>query len=82
MGKPVIVSDFGGLPELVEDGRTGYITEAGNIPDLTKKIRKMSQFRLDSAYISSKAANAYSADQYAEHVIDIYKILISRGSKH
>ena len=82
LGKPVIVSDFGGLPELVEDGRTGYITEAGNIPDLTKKIRKMSQFRLDSAYISSKAANAYSADQYAEHVIDIYKILISRGSKH
>lgn len=30
--KPVIVTDVGGLPDVVEDGRTGYIVEPGN-PD-------------------------------------------------
>ena len=77
LGRPVIVSDYGGLPELVEDGITGYIIKAGNVPDLTEKIRKMSHSGMDSAYISEKAAQAYSADLYAEHVIGIYEKLIS-----
>lgn len=75
LGRPAIVSDYGGLPELVEDGITGYITEAGNVSDLTEKIRKMSETDMDSAYISNQAAQAYSADQYAEHVIEIYEKL-------
>lgn len=76
LGRPVIVSDYGGLPELVEDGITGYISEAGNVFDLTEKIRKMSHSKMDYAYISSKAINAYSSNLYAEHIIDIYKKLI------
>lgn len=75
LGRPAIVSDYGGLPELVEDGRTGYITEAGNVHDLTRKIRKMSHSQMDSAYISSRAAQAYSADLYAQHIIEIYERL-------
>ena len=75
LGRPAIVSDYGGLPELVEDGKTGFITEAGNAFDLTEKIEKMSQSGMDSAYIFNKAANAYSADLYAEHIIGIYEKL-------
>ena len=75
LGRPAIVSDYGGLPELVEDGRTGYITEAGNVSDLAEKIRKMSHFGMDSAYISNLAAHTYSADLYAEHIIEIYEKL-------
>ena len=78
LGRSVIVSDYGGLPELVEDGITGYIVEAGNIPDLTEKIRKMSLSGMDSAHISDQAACAYSADLYAERVIGIYEKLILR----
>ena len=73
LGRPAIVSDYGGLPELVEDGRTGFITKAGNISDLTEKIREMSHSEIDFAYISNKAALAYSADLYAEHIIEIYE---------
>ena len=75
MGRPAIVSDYGGLPELVENGRTGYIIEAGSVADLTGKIREMSHSQMDSAYISNKAAHEYSADLYAEHIIDIYEKL-------
>lgn len=77
LGRPVIVSDYGGLPELVEDGRTGYILKAGNVIDLTEKIRKMSNSGMDSAYISDKAARAYSANLYTEHIIKIYEKLLS-----
>ena len=76
LGRPAIVSDYGGLPELVEDGRTGFIVKAGDVSDLTEKIRSMSDARMDSGYITDKAARAYSADLYAEHVIGIYEGLI------
>ena len=77
LGRPAIVSDYGGLPELVEDGRTGYIIKSGNVSDLTDKIQEMSKSQMDSAYISQKAAQAYSADLYAEHIVGIYEKLIS-----
>jgi glycosyltransferase involved in cell wall biosynthesis len=41
MGKPVIASNLGGLPELVEDGKTGILFEAGDIENLRKKIKHL-----------------------------------------
>lgn len=73
LGRPAIVSDQGGLPELVEDGKSGYIAKSGDVSDLTEKIRKMSQIPMDAAYISHQAERAYSAEQYAEHMIKIYE---------
>lgn len=35
---PVIASRLGGIPELVEDGHTGYLFEAGNARDLARKM--------------------------------------------
>lgn len=36
---PVVGSNVGGIPELIEQGRTGEIFESGNPDDLEKKIR-------------------------------------------
>lgn len=36
--KPVIGSKIGGIPELVVDGETGYLFEAGNADDLREKL--------------------------------------------
>ena len=76
LGRPAIVSEYGGLPELVEDGRTGYITQAGNVSDVTEKIRIMAHSQMNSSYISNMAAHDYSADLYAEHLIEIYEKII------
>lgn len=38
-GTPVVASRIGGIPELVQDGKTGYLFEAGNAKDLEKKLR-------------------------------------------
>lgn len=42
MGKPVIVTAIGGLPEVVSDGETGIIVEAKNSKALASAISKLS----------------------------------------
>ena len=39
LGVPVIGSNMGGIPELIEDGKTGLIFDAGDAQALTDKIR-------------------------------------------
>lgn len=38
-GKPVIASNLGGLPNVVEDGKTGLLYRSGDVSDLVEKIR-------------------------------------------
>ena len=37
-GLPVIASNIGGLPEVVIDGKTGFLIDPENIDDLTEKL--------------------------------------------
>lgn len=36
--KPVVVTNVGGLPEVVEDGKTGYVVETGNVSQLAAAV--------------------------------------------
>jgi glycosyltransferase involved in cell wall biosynthesis len=38
---PVIASDAGGLPEVVDDGKTGYVVPKGDVPALVDAMRKL-----------------------------------------
>ena len=39
MGRPVIGSRLGGIPELIDEEQTGLLCEPGNAADLAEKIR-------------------------------------------
>jgi glycosyltransferase involved in cell wall biosynthesis len=39
--RPVVASRLGGVPEIVEDGWTGLLFEAGNVEDMVDKIRRL-----------------------------------------
>lgn len=40
-GTPVLGADIGGIPELIEIGKTGELFESGNAAELERKIKKL-----------------------------------------
>jgi len=72
---PVIAARMGGIPELVEDGKTGYLFEAGNPKDLALK---MSAFLADSSKILKfgdngfKKIKQYTFENQVNDIIEIY----------
>ena len=41
LAKPVVASNVGGIPDLVKDGQTGFLFEAGNVEQLADKLRTL-----------------------------------------
>ena len=82
-GKPSISSNIGGLPDVVEDGKTGLIFEPGNVEQLKECILKYWNNR-DLAIEHGKAArektlNQYNEDLYFKKLIKIYEKVINNA---
>lgn len=45
-GTPVIGVNSGAIPEMIEDGKNGYLFEPGNVKELTEKIEMFESSRL------------------------------------
>ena len=75
---PVLGAKIGGIPELIDDGKTGILFESGNLKELTEKIeylynnkelcRQMSENCRDIKYDTIK--------EYSEKLIKLYKEVI------
>ena len=81
VGKPVIVSNLGGLPEMVDDGANGYIVKPFDVYSLSEAIVKMCS--LDNEAIekmgsasSEKAKTTFNAQIYIEQLLSKYNELI------
>jgi glycosyltransferase involved in cell wall biosynthesis len=80
LGKPVIGSRIGGIPEQIDDGKTGYLFEMGNSADLALKMEelarneKLRQEMGRNARI--KLENNYSLDNHNEKLVSFYKELL------
>lgn len=77
-GRPLIVSNLGGLPELVNDGKNGYIFEAGNDKDLADKINKMYELSQENYHLFenesiNKAKATFDSRKYIETLIQKVK---------
>ncbi len=40
-GRPVIASRVGGIPELIEDGKTGFLVESGDVNELAARLQSL-----------------------------------------
>lgn len=84
MGKPVIGSRLGGIPELIEEGHTGLLAEPGNAADWQKKIR----FLMDRPALcrqwgrngKRKLCQGFSRDSHYERLIEIYRSALPAGA--
>ena len=74
LGKPLIVSNYGGLPELVGNGKNGYIYHTKDeLTDYIKLIMHLSQEEYTGMCESSlnKAKAMFNADEYVRKIVTL-----------
>jgi glycosyltransferase involved in cell wall biosynthesis len=74
-GKAVIAPNIGGCPEVVDDGITGYLFEAGNSNDLAAKMRQIicnDRFVEFGRQATVRAEKLFSKQQWIEGDETIY----------
>lgn len=71
---PVLGSDRGGIPELIEPGKTGWLFPAGNRDSLSRMIRRIWAGK-EPEFLSVSCGNVSfnTADQYVKKLIQIYR---------
>lgn len=78
-GTPVVGSNLGGVPELIDDGYTGLLFEPENVSQLTDMIFKLwNEDKLVSKMhdncIKAAASNRFDTlESYCEKLLEIYK---------
>lgn len=81
-GKPVIVSDAGGLPEIVEHGITGVISPAGDASMLCINLNYLLEhetYRKNLGFNAQKWGLAHwSLEKGVKNVLDVYHSAISK----
>jgi glycosyltransferase involved in cell wall biosynthesis len=82
-GKPVIGSRIGGIPEMIEHGRTGLLFTPGQADELAECLRMLWQ---DSSLRSNMGREArervqkeFSSEAHYEQLMDLYSTLLNPG---
>jgi glycosyltransferase involved in cell wall biosynthesis len=77
LGVPAIVSSSGGLPEVVEDGVTGYIFKSGNSSELSEKIiRLLANMNFDRITVMENSNRRLNAQRQIEELIKFFKKML------
>lgn len=81
IGKPIVASRIGGIPELIADGENGYLYKADDIKELKEKLTllldnddKVNRFAQKSRELYE---SYYSPDSYYNELIKIYNKVMS-----
>ena len=79
-GKPVVATRVGGVPWLVEDGVTGYLAEAGDVPGLARRLVELLSDRRLRQRMGRAARQAaeerFAADRVAAQTVRAYRELV------
>ncbi|EKD47448.1 MAG: glycosyltransferase [uncultured bacterium] len=73
-GVPVIASDIGGVGELMDDGKNGFLFEPGNADDLVKKIVLMNEQKEEfgkRAQEIKATIDPYSLESYTAKLLEL-----------
>lgn len=81
MGKPVVASKIGGIPELIENGVDGFLFEAHNVDNLAQKL----QYLIDNKDVlfkmskmsRKKVEERYNSDLHYERLMEVYKQVLT-----
>ncbi|MBF0557746.1 MAG: glycosyltransferase family 4 protein [Nitrospirae bacterium] len=83
MGKPVLVSDYAGLPENIDDGINGWTTKTRDIESIYCKVKEILTYEEHNIENFSKTArvkaeNEFGLEQFVNNTYACYKKIINR----
>ncbi len=76
LGKPAVVSDFGGNPGVIKDGKNGYVVPTHNAKAVADRLIEL--FTDEALYVRMKQESKkmfddiFTAKRYAENIDNIY----------
>ncbi len=77
VGKPIIVSDAGGLPEMVNHGITGLVVPKGNVDELRNSLYMLLANKQYQNFLGANARNwgleHWSLERGVEKLLEIYR---------
>ena len=78
---PVVASRVGGIPEVVSDGETGYLSEVGDVEKMSAdalRLLKSPDFRLEMGKLARESAvSRYSTSLIIPQYIEFYERIIN-----
>jgi glycosyltransferase involved in cell wall biosynthesis len=85
LGKPVIGSNSGGTPELINDGETGYLFEPGDEKQLADKLQLLTTSPEAITEMGKKAKNwvneNITADRYGGEILSLIETVQTEDNK-
>jgi glycosyltransferase involved in cell wall biosynthesis len=89
-GKAVVASRVGGIPELVEEGKTGLLFEAGNADELRRRMLTLASSETSQVEMGrnarAKVENEFSIAKHNESLLRIYESVLNEpfasGDRH
>ena len=81
LGVPVIGARIGGIPEIVEDGKTGFLFQPGQVEeicDIVKKALDLEEDRYRDLCIQTRrfAEKYFDEDHYYRKLISFYEEVV------
>ena len=87
LGVPIIASDIGGIPEIIEDFKTGFVFKTGNVDDLLDKLKRAEALS-ESSYtqminnVLEYSNKKFNPNIYVDQLIDFYNdVFLSYNKK-
>ena len=68
-GTPVVAADIGGIPELINEGKTGYLFEAGNAEKMVEAINKIKSDKMSKHCLNT---DFDTVEDYYDKLMSIY----------
>ncbi|MBS2770285.1 MULTISPECIES: N-acetyl-alpha-D-glucosaminyl L-malate synthase BshA [Anoxybacillaceae] len=72
-GVPCVGTNIGGIPEVIEDGKTGFLCELGNIEEVAEKTLQMLTNEDLHTYMAEQALKAVYEKFHSQHILQQYE---------